>query len=178
MAKIWTAREAVVKIDFAANVALTTASPLDTFFSASTAIEGTLKDITVTEPSGEVEKIDLHGEDANGFQNAEGEEKPFSMAEVTGTLVLPGDEVSESFLYDSSAAIDGTHTRYRSGTATRGRIALLLNLDDGTDEVNYAFDNGWRTAKDAKSTGADGHFEVTWTLKCLPRDFYGPEFKD
>jgi len=173
---IWHARDAVVKL--ASSVTITTAAALDTFFSAGTAIEGTMKDITLTEPASDVEKIDLLGEDANTFQNAEGEEKPYSMAELTGTLLLPGDEVIEDLIYPTGTAVGGTHTRYRPGQGTRKTPALLLNLDDGTDEVSFALDNCWLTAKEDSVTGADGHFEMSVTFKCLPRDFYGPEFKD
>ena len=174
--KVWHAREAVIKL--AASTTITTAAALDTFFSGGTAVEGVMKDITVTEPASDVEKIDLLGEDSDTFQNAEGEEKPFGMVEISGTAILPGDEVIETFIYPTGTAIGGTHTRYRPGQGTRKKPSFLLNLDDSTDEVNYAGENCWLTAKDVKVTGADGHLEVTLTLKCLPRDWYGPEFKD
>lgn len=176
--KIWHAKEAVVKIQLASATTITTSAALDTFFSSGTAIAGVMKDISITEPMGDVDKLDLLGQDTNGFQNAELEEKPAGMVEVTGTLILPGDEGIEPFIYSVGSAINGTHTRYTAGYATRRKLALLLNLDDGTDEVNYAGNNMLPTARDSKVTGADGHFETTITLKCLPRDWYGPEFKD
>ena len=55
---------------------------------------------------------------------------------------------------------------------------MLLNLDDSTDEVNYAGTNMNVSAKDVKVTGADGHFEISMTFKCFARDWYGPEFKN
>ena len=107
MAKVWFAKEAVVKIDLAANVTITTAALLDSFFSGATAIEGVMKDITITEPFIDVDKIDLHGTDGSGFQNGELEEKPAALCEISGTLILPGDEVIESFLYDAGTAVSG-----------------------------------------------------------------------
>lgn len=176
--KVWFAKEAVVKIDLASNVTITTAAALDTFFGSATAIEGIMKDITITEPLPDVEKLDFHGTDTGGYQNAELEDKPAIMAEISGTLILPGDEVIEKFLYDAGTAISTTHTRYSPGLAAIRPLALLLNLDDSTDECNYAITNARATARETSSTGADGHFETTFTLKCLPRDFKGPEFKD
>jgi len=177
MAEIWYAKNAVVKIDLASNITVGSAA-LDTYFSGGSAITGKMKDVTITEPKGDMDKIDLLGQDSNSYQNAEAEEKPAVNAEITGTLVLDGDEVLESFFYDAGSAIAGTHTRYSPGLATVRKISMLLNLDDTTDEVNFVLDNAYPTAKDVKSTGADGHFEVTFTAKCLPRDFHGPEFKD
>ena len=175
--KIWFAKESVIKLDLASNISIGTAA-LDTYFSTGSAIQGVMKDITVTEPIPDVDKIDLLGTDSSGFQNAELEEKPAAMVEISGTMILPGDEVSESILYGTSSQTGGTHTRYRSGIATRRKIAFLLNLDDSTDEVNYAGDNMLMTSKDVKVTGADGHYEVSTTIKGLPRDWYGPEFKN
>jgi len=173
--KIWHAREAVIKVD--ANPTITTAAALDTFFSG-TAITGIIKDVTLKMPSSDVEKIDLHGEDSGSFQNAELEEKPYGMAELSGTAVLPGDEIVEILFFPTGTTISTTHTRYRPGTGTRKTPSILINLDDGTDEVSYALDNCFVTVDEVKTTGADGHWEFTFTAKCLPRDFYGPEFKN
>lgn len=174
--KVWKARECEIKL--VADPTITTAAVLDSFFSAGTAISGIMKDVTIKEPSSEVDQIDLLGQDSNSFQNAEGEEKPYGMAEISGTAILPGDEVTEIMFYPTGVAIAATHTRYRMATGTRKRPAILLNLDDGTDEVSFVLDNTWITTKEVKATGADGHMEITFTAKCLPRDFYGPEFKD
>ena len=147
MAEIWHAKQAVVKMDLASNVTVTTAAALDTFFSGGSAITGKMKDITITEPTPDMEKIDLLGEDTDAFQNAEAEEKPPVNAEITGTLVLDGDELIENFFYDAGTSIAGTHTRFRNGKAAVRKIAILLNLDDGTDEVNT------ETEMDKKSQG-------------------------
>lgn len=177
--KVWFAREASIKMALASAITISSTTALGVQFGSgtATAIAGIMKDITVTESVSEVDQIDLLGEDANGFQNVEGEEKPYGMVEVAGTMILPGDEVIETYIYDSSTTSVG-YTRYRQGNGTRKRVALLIDLSDGTDEVAYAGTNGWLTAKEVKVTGADGHFEATGTFKFLPRDWYGPEFKD
>ena len=171
--KIWKAAESVLKVDLASNVTITGAAVLDSFFSGATAWEGVAKDVTYVEPFGDVEKIDLQGTSADGFQNAELEEKPAVLGELSGTLVLPGDEVVETFFYDAGTAVAGTHTRYRAGKASVRKLAFLINLDDGTDEVSFAITNAIVTSKDSKIGGADAHWEVTFTAKALPRDCYG-----
>jgi len=125
MAKVWKARECVVKI--VDSVTIDTANPLDSFFSAGTAIEGKMKSVTIVEPKSEGKKIDLLGEDSDGFQNAEMDEAPYTNAEISGTLILDGDEVLENFIYSSSTSIGGTHTRYRVGAGTRKTPAMLVN---------------------------------------------------
>lgn len=177
MAEVWFAKHATVKIAGTA-ITITGGTALDNSFTAGSAIQGKMKDITITEPHGDMDKIDLLGTDTNGFQNAEAEEKPAGNAEISGTLILDGDELTELFMYDAGSAITASHTRFRSGKATVRKISMLVNLNDGTDEVNYAMINAYPTARDVKVTGADGHFEITFTAKSLPRDFYGPEFKN
>lgn len=178
MVKVWVAPEAVIKMAPASSVTISASAVLDTEFAAATAVTGVMKDITVTEPQRDADKIDLLGTTSN-FQNAGLELKPANMVEVSGTAILPGDEVSEPFIFGSTAtAAGGTHTTYRGGQTNQSAVAVLINLDDGTDEMNYAGTNMRVTASDSKVTGADGHWEVTWTLKCLPRDWYGPQFKD
>lgn len=178
MANVWFAKNTVCKVDLASNVTITTLAALDTFFSGGTAVEASMKDVTITEPIVGAEQINLQGTDVSGYQNAEMEEKPPKEAEITGTLILRGDEVLETFFYDVGTDVNSTHTRYSPGLAAIRKLAFLINLDDGTDEVNIAMTNVYPTDKDFKISGADGHYEVTFTAKCLARDFAGPEFKD
>lgn len=180
--KVWYAKEAAIKLISATGASITSAAAIDTFFTSGTAIEGTMKDITFTEPIGDVDILQFHGvtarDDGVSFQNAEAEEKPAGMGEVSGTAILPGDEAMEAIIYGTGVAVGGTHTRYAPGNQSKTKVAVLLNLTDGTDEVSYAVDNAWLTAREVKSTGADGHMEVSVSFKCLPRDWYGPEFKN
>jgi hypothetical protein len=178
--KVWFAKNAVIKLGLAANNTSvgSTASLLDAQFGTATTITGIMKDIQVTEPMGDVDMLNFLGTDSNGFQNAELEEKPAGIVEIQGTMILPGDEVVEDLIYDAATTIASTHSRYRAGKASKRSVCLLLNLDDSTDEVNYAGTNMLVAARGVKVTGADGHFEANVTFKCLPRDWYGPEFKN
>lgn len=170
MASILHAREAEIK--FASSISIDTTGNIYADFSGGTAVEAVIKDVSITAPAGEVEKIDLHGEDANGFQNAIIERKPYGMAELSGTVIVQGDEVIESFIFPTATATTDSYSRYQLGKGTRKTPAIVLQLTDGTDIVNVAMDQCEVTTLELKSTGADGHFEYDFTAKCLAKNFY------
>lgn len=175
MAKIWQAREAQVKIDLASNVTITSATALSNFFSGATALEGSLKEISISGSEGDVEQIDFIGEDSNGFQNADKDKKPFGMVEISGKLVLRGDETIESFAYGTSITVATNYTRYQPGI--RQEVSVLLLNDDGTDYHAAVLDNADVTKMGDLSLSADGHWERDFTIKGLARDLY-EEFKN
>ncbi len=178
MAKVWQARETTIKLDTADNITITTADNLSTFFSSSPDITATAKNVTIVEPEGDVDKIDLLGVDASGFQNAELEEKPFGLAQITGTLVLDSVDRIEDFALGTGTTVATDYTRYRVGDGNRPDCAVLISLTDGTNEVYFAMDNAKFTRiGDIKISGPDSHWEQDFKIVCLPRDFYGPEFK-
>jgi len=167
------AREA----EFKYGTGITISDPIDTSFSNGTTI-GVMKDITVTPPEGDVAVINYLGEDGSGFQNAELEESAYGLAEISGTMSVDSAETLETIAYGSGTA-STTHTLYQAGDG--GRVtdgAFLVNLDNGTDEMSVVLNN-IRITKlgDIKPTGTDGHWEIEFTAKCLPKDFYH-ELKD
>jgi hypothetical protein len=169
MGKIWQAREVAVKIDTAANITVTQATALNTFFSASTALEGSLKEVSCSGSEGDVEQIDLLGEDTNSFQNADKDKKPFGMVELTGKLVLRGDETIESFAFGTSLAVS-SFTRYQPGI--RQEVSVLVDNSDGTDRMSIVLDNADVTKMGDLALSADGHWERDFAVKCLARDYY------
>ena len=180
MVKVWRARETVLRVASAISVATT--SLLDSQVSSG-AIESNCKNITIVEPEGAIDKIDLLGE-TSGFQNAQLDYKPFGLGSITGTLVQPGDEVLEAWAFGGGTAVptSPTHHRYQAGDSTSGKTriaaAFLVNLDDGTDEVTILLNNAYITKLgDRRIAGADGHWEQDFTAVCLPKDFY-VEYKD
>jgi len=176
MTKIFFPKEGTIKIDATADVTLTSTTVLDTAFSSATAITGQFKDVSITLPNADVDKVDLIGTSAF-FQNAEIQENPAPLAEISGTIVIPGDELMEGEIWGGGTAAGGTHTTYQAGLASRTKVAVLLNVDDGSDEVNFAFGNAYVTEYNP-SMSADGHLEASVTFKCLAKDCYGPQFKD
>lgn len=179
MVTVFHAKHATVKIDATGDVTLANDTVLDTQFSSGTTITGQMKDVSVTIPMGDVEKIDLLGttaQDGTSYQNAELEEKPAGLAEISGTLVLPGDELIESEIFGSGTSAT-THTTYEPGQSTKTGVAFLVNVDDGTDEVSFAGNPMYITEYNPSAGSADGHFEVSVTLKALPKNFF-MQFKD
>ena len=174
--KVFFPKEGTIKIDAAADVTVSATTVLDTAFASATTITGQFKDFSATSPVADVDKIDLMGT-TSGFQNAELEEKPAPLGEFSGTIVIPGDELMSSEIFGAGTAAGGTRTTYQPGLATRTKVAVLFNADDGTDEVNWAITEAVITEFNP-SMGSDGHLEASVTFKCLPRDFYGPQFKD
>lgn len=163
--------------EFKYAIAITIADPIDSSFSTGTTV-GVIKDISVTVPEGDVDIVNYLGEDSNGFQNAELEESSFGLAEMTGTMSVNSAEVLETIAYGAGTA--GTsHTLYQAGDGSRVKNgAFLINLDNGTDEVSVVLNNIRITSLgDISVTGADGHWEMEFTAKCLPKDFY-IEYKD
>jgi len=177
MTKIWFPKEASIKIDAAGTSSYSATTVFTTASSSATAIEGQFKDISITLPNADVEKIDLMGT-TSSYQNAEIEEKPAPLCEVSGTIVVPGDELMSSEIFGSATAAGGTHSTYQAGLATRTKIELLLNVDDGTDSVSFVIDDAYVTEWNPSFTGADGHMEASVTFKCLPKNALGPQFKD
>jgi len=175
MVKVWRARESVIKFADASTVTITSSDALDTFFSSGTSVEGNIKNVTIVEPELAVEKIDLLGETSN-FQNQVLEPKPVGLASISGTLVMPGDEVLETFFMGSGLSISTTHVRYQVGSSasgkTRTECAILVNLDDNTDEVNIVMDDALITKLGDKKITADGHWEQDFEAVCLASDYY------
>ena len=179
MATVWQARNTTIKLALASDITIDTSDKLASFFSGADDITLVAKNVTVIEPEGDVDKIDLLGEDANGFQNAELEEKPYGLAQVTGTLVFDSVDRIEDFALGSGTTVATSYTRYRVGDGNRPDAAVLINLTDSSgNEVAFAMDNAKFTRiGDIRISGADGHWEQDFKIVCLPRDFYGPEFK-
>jgi formylmethanofuran dehydrogenase subunit A len=180
MVKIWFPKESTIKIDATGSITLSNTTVLSTAFTTATDITGQHKGFSINLPIADIEKIDLMGVTAqNGteYQNAEVEEKPAGLVEISGTIVVPGDELMEAEIFGAGTSAS-SYTTYEPGQANRTKVAILFNLDDGTDAVNFACRNAYLTEYNVSATGADGHFEASVTFKCLPKDFFGPQYKD
>ena len=169
-------------------------------FDASTALDAesgttivsSVKNITVTPPNGETELMPLLGESTqtigsggvpatNTSQNAFLDEKNFGVATVTGTLVLRGDEDFESMIVGGGVAtVSATRYTFGDSASSKKRIldgAIIIDLDNGSEIVTFAFGNPIMNMGELKPTGPDGHFEVDFEATCLPENF-AFEYKD
>jgi len=152
------------------------------------------KSLTVTHPTGAVEKVDLLGTEttsvgagipiAGVFQNAIMEEKPWTNATITGTLIFTAHfDGSAPLLPDFVAlatgvgdAISTTYHRHSFGdtTAAQTRVtagAIILNLNNGVQEATAMMNEPFVNLGELKTTGADGHWEMDFEATCLPKDF-------
>jgi hypothetical protein len=180
MADVWLAKDCTLKIVDADNIYIDSSTVLSTEFTnatgGATSFHAYAKDVTITEPEGSVDKIDLVGVDGNSFQNAVLDHKPYGLARITCTMVLDGDESLETFVYGSGTAIEAGATdyvRYQAKSANRQPCAILVNLNDGTDEISFVLDEAIIIdLGDRKLSGADGHWEMELEAVCLPKDFY------
>ena len=162
-----------------------------------------LKDVTVTLPKQEFEKIDCLGNlqqtigaNHNTVGTATGITPGYwqlqamiakSIGEVkfAGTMVVTGDEQFADILgLGTSQAITGGNTRYGIGTLTTGKAltqnligSLRLFLNNGSEELTAVGSNIHMSIGEIKPTGADGYYEVDFEAMCLAKDF-AIEFKD
>jgi hypothetical protein len=171
--KVWYAKNATVKI--MSGTVFTNTASLATTFASGSVLTGIMKDVSITEPIGDIDKVDLLGTDGAGFQNAEVEEKPAGLGEISGTLIVPGtNSFMRAFgvLYGTAAtAAPSGYVGYKPGFATRQQKAILVEMTDGTNDVQMGIQYAFITARDIKVTGADGHFEGSFSGKFLPRDY-------
>lgn len=183
------------------NIAYSTSAPTFSGSSAISAIANILdlqviqcKDISVSPPKGEVEKVDLLGVESTTtgagvmstgvFQNAMMDEKSWTNGTVSGTMILTahndgGSALLPDFLdlaTGAGQAISTTYHRHTFGDSTSGQARVLtgcflLNLDNGVEHLTVALNAPFVNWGDIKPTGADGHWEVEFELTSLPKDF-------
>ena len=192
MANVFRAAETTVKLKVGA-VTVDSSSNLASLFTGDNdAIEKYMKNVTVVPPEGSVEIQNLLGTDENGFQNAFLDEKPYSVATLTGTLVLDRDswddfsgQLESLIAYPETITVDSTtYKRYQIGKISDGSsvgrptIAALVELKHPytgtpTEHTVFLFNNALMTKiGDYRISGPDSHWEVDIALTCLPKDFY------
>ena len=178
MVKVWNARNTKIRIGLAsAFTASTTTSSMYELFTASTQLECKAENVTVVEPEAAVEKIDLLGvTDTTGFQCAELDKKPFGLVTFSGTLVQDEDEILETYFSGSStAAKSGTvnYVRWQEGDGNRPLVAIVVQMIDGTSEVNLAVASAYLTKiGDRRIDSADGHWQQDFEAVGLVKDYY------
>lgn len=155
-----------------------------------------IKDVTVTTPEHGVETLPCLGNTAQTigantrtagtatgiigatFQNKALVATSLGNWKFEGTLVCIGDEQFQHILgLDSGTAITGG-TRYAVGNihtsfywAKNMLGSMRIYLNNGSEKMSVGMSNTWVTKiGDIKPTGADGHFEVDFSVECMPKD--------
>lgn len=183
MVKVWKAVNTKIRIGLAAAfTATTTTSTLYELVGTPTQLEVKAENVTITEPEGAIDKLDLLGVEAMTLdttkyaQSQEMDPKPYTTVTISGTLCEDEDEVLEAFFSAASKACTSggsAYTRWMFGTTSRPQVAIVVQLIDGTAEVNIALDNAYITKTgDRRLDAADGHWQQDFEAKCLVKDYY------
>jgi len=164
-----------------------------------------VKNLIITPPMSEVERVDLWGSDTldtmgsgvpttGTFQHQTLSEKSWTEAKLSGTGVFSHDELGSTTPAGDSwqvlfcgngldVADTPAFTRYVYGdvnTTSQQRIRvgnIVAIFNNGTGIVNVGMANVIVTKMgDIKLTGTDGHWEFDFEAVCLAKDYvYEPE---
>lgn len=191
------AAQGILKFNSAATT-FSESAALDTFYATvSTAAQLIgCKNITITPPKGDTEVVQLLGVETvtvgagvpsgGVFQNTIMDEKSYGEATLTATMIVNGNSADlPDFIQlacGTGAAISTTHLRYTFGSsaANETRVvvgSILLACDNGAEEFNVVMNEPFVNIGDIKPTSMEGHFEIDFEAKCLPKDFVIEEKK-
>lgn len=171
----------------------------DITFDESTAFSGetyantiiACTDITITPPQGEVELVNLLGQESTTvgagipttgqFQNAIFDEKSFTEAKMSATLIFCSDQTNlPDFLQFAAGAgksvVTNTYKRHTFGDSTSGQVrvtagAIILDYSNGSEMGSILMNHPYVWVGDIKPTGTDGYYEISFEARCLPKDF-------
>lgn len=167
-----------------------TVSTSATLLSLFSTVYNKAKDIKITPPTGAVEIVNMIGETASAvavtqtFQNYLMDEKPYTLAKISGTLLLDKDEdnLDLAMAGGGTATVTATYHMYQYGGSDSSKkrvpMAMLVVFKHGTGIREVLLNQLFITALgDIKSTGSDGHIERDFEGVCAP-EFYYDHFKD
>ena len=173
-------------------VTVSSSATVLSLFTGASDIKSFVKNLVITPPSGEIEMIHMIGETASAkepnftFQNFLLEEKPWTAAKITGTLVLDGncdEDIFDIMMSDAGIAEPSGSRRHQYGASTASNArkvgSLIVHFPMGASTLRTILFNNLYLTKlgEIKSTGSDGHLERDFEGVCSP-DNYLDEFKD
>ena len=176
-------------------VTVVTTNTLLSLFTASSDIFNKAKNVVITPPVGAIDKIDLLGETTSTkaplqtFQNYLLEEKSWSLAKITGTLLLDGnndESIFDLMISDAGTAGSGsgsgyTFHQYGGSDSSKARKvgSIMVHFPISSADIRSILLNNLFITNlgDIKATGADGHLERDFEAICAPED-YVDLFKD
>jgi len=190
------ARNAALYVDTAA-ITFSGSVSLDQAQGSATIFK--VKNMTITPPMSEIEKIDLWGSDlldtigsnvvgTGSWQHVAMDQKAWTLARATFTLVMSSDEAGSTTpngdnletIFHGSSQIDiadsPAFTRMVYGDIVTSPSLLVSNLgfvwNNGTQIMNAQMVRA-RIIKmgDIKITGPDGHWEMDCEAACFAQDF-------
>ncbi len=113
------------------------------------------------------------------FQNAIFDEKSWSEATMTCTLIVTGNatDLPDFIQIACGVGLDiGDFHRYSFGDSTVGQVrntagAVILALANGVETTSILFNKPYANVGDLKPTSMEGHFEIDFEVKCLVKNF-------
>lgn len=153
-----------------------------------------VKDLTISIPKEEAEKVDLLGTETTTsgtgilstgqWQNQFHDIKSVTDAEISGTMILTlASSGTNGFVKDmmdivagSGSAVAATHTRFTFGDVASGHAktfigAIFVLFDNGASAGVVGMLNPVVNFNEITVTGTDGHYELSFTAKALARNF-------
>ena len=175
--------KAVVYIKATA-VTVTDSATILSLYSASD-IQAVVKNLIITPPIGAVDKIDMIGETTSAleptltFQNYLLEEKSWTLARVTGTMLwnVAEENQLELAMGGAGTAEPTNFRRYQYGASDSGKTrvvgSIAIHFPIGTTDLRTILLNNALVLSlgDIKATGADGHLERDFELVCAPENY-------
>ncbi len=175
--------KAVVYIKATA-VTVTNSATILSLYSASD-IQAVVKNLIITPPIGAVDKIDMIGETTSAleptltFQNYLLEEKSWTLARVTGTMLwnVAEENQLELAMGGAGTAEPTNFRRYQYGASDSGKTrvvgSIAIHFPIGTTDLRTILLNNALVLSlgDIKATGADGHLERDFELVCAPENY-------
>jgi len=148
-------------------------------------IQATVKNLTITPPSGAVDKVDMIGETASTleptltFQNYLLDEKSWTLAKVTGTMLwnVSDENPLELAMCGAGTGEPTSFHRYQYGASDSGKTrvvgSMAIHFPVGTTDLRTVLLNNALIVSlgDIKGTGADGHLERDFELVCAPENY-------
>ena len=153
-----------------------------------------MKNLTFTPPKGEVEVVNLMGVETTttgagvpstgSFQNQTFDEKSWSEAILTGTLVFTAHNEggNAALMPDFIVAVTGvgqavstTYHRHTFGDGTAGQKrvtagAVFVVMKNGVEEATLCMNAPYVNLGEIKPTSEEGHYEVDVEIKCLSKN--------
>ena len=161
-----------------------TVSTSATILSLFTTVYNKAKNIVITPPKGDVVQVDMIGETASTlgatqtFQNYLLEEKPWTLAKITGTLLFDKDEdnLDLAIAGAGTATVTASYHMYHYGGSDSGKtrvpMAMLVVFKHGSGIREVLLNNLYLISLgDIKGTGTDGHVERDFEGVCHAENF-------
>jgi hypothetical protein len=165
------AKEATIVIgDAVEEVSATTT--LESQITGIVDYSGKVRDISISGGESDTELVSLFGSDADGRQNMESYNKPSTLREFSGTLIL-NDNTIAALNSGTPVAVGSTGYTRVQGDGTLTPKALYCKLVDASgNTLNCILNKATSMKLGDISLDSEGFAEQEITFRCLAKDYY------